>query len=322
VLGGGNKTGAAGDFDIFGKWSIFSSSSNDGYIGFAIENRHHLAPITPANLNKTIGLRWQTADGFNQQKLSLIQIWWEQYLFNHHFGFRVGKIDQYDFFDANDYESSNLYFVNEALSSNPAIAAPSNGLGAVIGIFIKKLYMLAGIGDTNAEKTSLNFSAFWKKQQYFRAIEFGYHNEIDQNWGNNYHVTLWSTDPQSKPDGTQKNQGFTLSMSQHFNNNIIYLLRYSHAYPPKNSKLIQNLVVSGIIFKNLFLIPHNLLGFGFGCGSFRNVKQPQYVAESFFRIQITPYTQITPDLQLILNPSNIKNRNTVFVFGLRARIAF
>jgi porin len=42
----------------------------------------------------------------------------------------------------------------------------------------------------------------------------------------------------------------------------------------------------------------------------------------FYRFALTPAFAVTPDFQLILNPSLDPRRDTLAVFSLRARLAF
>ena len=46
----------------------------------------------------------------------------------------------------------------------------------------------------------------------------------------------------------------------------------------------------------------------------------QYVAEVYYRWQAARYLRITPDVQLILDPSRNAPNDVIGVFGLRARI--
>lgn len=48
----------------------------------------------------------------------------------------------------------------------------------------------------------------------------------------------------------------------------------------------------------------------------------EYVAEVFYRIQLTRNAQLTPDLQLIANPSNAPDDDLLGIFGVRLRTAF
>ena len=48
----------------------------------------------------------------------------------------------------------------------------------------------------------------------------------------------------------------------------------------------------------------------------------QYVAEAFYRMYLTPQIHLTPDFQLIINPSLNPDEDVVAVFGLRLRVLF
>ena len=47
----------------------------------------------------------------------------------------------------------------------------------------------------------------------------------------------------------------------------------------------------------------------------------QYVVETLYRIQITPIAQLTPDIQIIVNPTNNPNEDILAVFGIRLIIS-
>ena len=70
-------------------------------------------------------------------------------------------------------------------------------------------------------------------------------------------------------------------------------------------------------------IDANLFGLAFAWGEPEvNSLRSQYVIESFLRLQVFPSIQITPDIQLIIHPSEAPDENILAVFGMRFRIAF
>ena len=185
---------------------------------------------------------------------------------------------------------------------------------------------MAALNDVNARTTSLDVSSFFTQARYFTAIELGYHNIEDNSWKTNYHITLWHADRQSDIKGSPENMGVTISLLYNFREIVIPFLRYTHASPilkPNNADpSITNLLAMGVILPNFLGKVHNLVGLGFSYGSFSNKQPDQYVLEGFYRLQLTPSIQLSPDLQLIFNSNNTNKRNPVLVFGARARIAF
>jgi porin len=80
-------------------------------------------------------------------------------------------------------------------------------------------------------------------------------------------------------------------------------------------------VTAGIGLRGIFGNRDDLTGVAVAWGqpedrSLRN----QYVAEVFYRVQLTEYIQVTPDLQLIVEPSKNRENDTIGVLGLRIRI--
>jgi len=45
----------------------------------------------------------------------------------------------------------------------------------------------------------------------------------------------------------------------------------------------------------------------------------EYVVETFYRLQLTPFVQVTPDAMMVINPSNNPDRDVEGVFSLRVR---
>ncbi|MEO2034265.1 MAG: carbohydrate porin [Planctomycetaceae bacterium] len=48
----------------------------------------------------------------------------------------------------------------------------------------------------------------------------------------------------------------------------------------------------------------------------------QYILETFYRIDITPHTHLTPDIQIIIDPANAPTMDAVAVAELRLRTLY
>ena len=89
----------------------------------------------------------------------------------------------------------------------------------------------------------------------------------------------------------------------------------------KRKGLVKQYAAGGFVWTNPFGNDEDWFGTGFGWvdPTAPNTRD-EYVAEAFYRAQLTPLVQVSPDLMLIINPSkNSKNRNIEAVFTLRAR---
>ena len=70
----------------------------------------------------------------------------------------------------------------------------------------------------------------------------------------------------------------------------------------------------------------DLLGVGLNWGqpnedTFGPGLRNQYTAEVFYRWQLAPQLAITPDVQLIIDPALDQEQSSIWIFGLRARLA-
>ena len=71
----------------------------------------------------------------------------------------------------------------------------------------------------------------------------------------------------------------------------------------------------------------DLLGFGLNWGepnedTFGTGLSDQYTLELFYRLQIAQRLAVTPNVQLLIDPAENPESDQIWVFGLRARIAF
>ncbi len=74
----------------------------------------------------------------------------------------------------------------------------------------------------------------------------------------------------------------------------------------------------GVLFRK-----NDQLGVGFSWGRPQTSgARDQYTTEIFYRMQLLPSLAVTPDVQLVIDPSFDRSKSVVAVFGLRARLAF
>ena len=320
------KEGAVGDLDIFGEWSLPGTEADRSwFVGYQAEMRHRLFTSSrPSELGASAGSLWGTTDGFNTQDMSLVQLWWQQAFFDEALRYRIGKVDQVDFFDIGTFNSANLFFSNAAFSASPTIAAPENGLGAAVSVSPSdNWYLNVGMGDANGRKTSMGFSSFFDDNDYFTAAEFGLTPKI-QGYGQGYYqFTVWHTDGRkihNKPKQSS-GKGFSLRFEQYFGEDVLPFVTYSRA--SGGATAVRQLVTAGVGLRDIFGYKDDIVGVAVGWGqpedrSLRN----QTVAELFYRMQISDYLQLTPDIQIIREPSRNRDNDTIGVFGLRLRLVF
>ena len=323
--GEGKNHAAGGIWDFSGLWEVFSENrGNPAYVGFRSSTRHKLfTDIPPSELGKNIGSLWRTDGTYGENKFFISQLWWEQHLFDNKLSFRVGKIDQSDYIDSFNFSSARLFFINSAFSSNPTISYPGNGLGATAFYQPAKFfYILSSFGDANGDSSTFDFGTFFDEQEFFTGIEIGFLTDITRQGNGNYHIAIWHSDRIKKED-VPSGKGLAITFQQQFRNEYNLFLRYSFTNGDVTD--VKQLLSGGIgVYNPLHLgIDDNLFGLAFAWGEPENNSlRSQYVIESFLRLQVFPNIQVTPDIQLIIHPSEAPDDNIVAVLGIRFRVAF
>ncbi len=316
---GAERWAAAGDFDVFGTWHAIGEEGRDaGLLGFEVEYRHNFGGITPSELNQQFGSLLLTSSGFNDHAVGLKQIWWQQVFLDGQIFLRGGKIDQSNFFSTNRYQSANFFFLNQGLASSLAVPFPETGLGIVaFGFPDEWFYVGAGIGDASPSDTS--FSANNLDEELFIALEAGFLTALEGYGAGTYRFTVSHTDAvpsRNQPSGA----AFAISIDQELGKFVPF------------ARLAISSEKGLTTFRKIFSAGFGLVdpfgnqGDEFGVGLVLTEPDNQelrneWVLESFYRIQLTPTLQITPDLQLIINPAS-GTSDLVAVASLRFRIQY
>jgi carbohydrate-selective porin OprB len=195
--GPGDRTGASGELNLFGKGRLIGTSDQDyaGYLGFKGRYRYQIGSQTPNDLDSQIGTLWSTTDGFGELTPSLIQLWWEQHLFENALVVTAGKLDANNFYNNYRFADDNNFFFNRAFSSNPARNHPDNGLG-VNFLFkpVAPFYVSTGFQDAQGQATTTGFSTFGEGD-YFYGVEVGMAPKMQGYGQGNYRLTFEYTDP-------------------------------------------------------------------------------------------------------------------------------
>jgi porin len=312
---------AVGDLDFFGRWNLVNRGDPwPGALVFFTENRHRFTDIPPSNLGGAIGSLWGTTNAFSQQDYALTQLYWEQGSREDRLVSRLGKMDPESIYDRSRYVSANEAFLNQAFSTTLAMPVPNTGLGAALAISpISKTYILGGVHDANGDKTSFGDI---DKGELFTAIEFGVAPGHGKPGAGLYHVTLWHSDAREVAD-IPSGRGIALTLQQEIGpyGRIVPFFRYS--YGEGGATPVRQAIATGVGFEEPFGQNNDLIGIGLSWGqpSDRALRD-QYVLEAFYRFQVTPYTNLAPDIQVTFDPSENPAEETIVVGGIRLRTLF
>jgi len=330
----GDQGAAAGDFDFFGRWRLWGETTgNTGTIGFNLRHRHSYTATPPSQLGNNLGSGWNVTSGFSDTGFELTQAYLDQYFLDRNVAFRVGQIFQDLHFDTYSFKSQKLYFLNAAFSDNPAVAFPGPGVGfATLIRPVKDWYFIMGVGDAQERKLDSALDALFS-DKLFSGVELGWAPTSGYLKNHSFTLFSWFTPASSggqNPDG----EGIAFTYEWQLRREFGVFARYS--WSASRATLVNHLGTLGMVWGSPFGRERDFLGVAFGWGVpadqpvedlepsplFDQLPRDQGVLEVFHRFQITPLLQITPDAQLLIHPSYNPDHDVIWVFSLRARLAW
>lgn len=322
----GESNAPGGVFRFYGTWKPSTiDQSQPGSLVYKIEHRHSLGnDIAPKQLGGEVGYAGLTAVTFSDAGYLLTNLYWTQNFNDNQFAYVIGQVDVTDYVDI--YGLVNIWteFNNLAFTTNPAIPAPNQGLGAAVRWTIdNNYYVLAGFADANGNpgKPLDGFDTFFKDREYFKHLEFGWAGSWENHFTDNIHLTLWQMDELEQadvPDGW----GTAFSFSREFGHWLPFLRM---GYGDGGGAILDRSISTGFGYSARGGSDRLSLGLNWGrpnADIYSEANESQYTIESYYRMQVAKHLQVTPDIQLLLNPALNPQEDLVWVLGLRARLAF
>ncbi|HEY1868354.1 MAG TPA: hypothetical protein VGG70_08640, partial [Candidatus Cybelea sp.] len=173
----------------------------------AVEARGPLAaPFAPLQAGILAGSGVATAATWGQFGIGVTQAYVRQSLAGNKFQYTVGKIFAPNYVDGYPLFDDNRQFLNLAFSTNPTIAVPLRGFGAVVAAFpgTGNLYLTGGMFTANSSDTGSTIGDFFSRNEHFYFLEVGQTSFARAGFPihgrgafdrNNIHVTFWYRDP-------------------------------------------------------------------------------------------------------------------------------
>lgn len=236
-------------------------------------------------------------------------------------------------------------FLNNALSNNPTIPFPDNGLGVAINYNpIDFWYISAAIADAQADIRETGFrTTFYNEDYFFYVFETGITPQLDSVNGSlqgAYRVGLWN-DPQPKKHSDSNKTfrddiGFYLSCDQMLvkentapedSQGLGMFVRYGYASSKRND--ITNFWSLGFQYEGLLEgRDDDVVGLGFAQGFFSDAASATYTEdyesalEVYYNAQVTPWLNISPSIQYIANPNGNRAVSDAVILGIRVQMIF
>ena len=241
------------------------------------------------------------------------------------FSFVAGVVDATDYLTMYGLINPWTSFSNLAFLTEPTIPIPNQGLGAAFGwMATRNIYLVGGLADSNSDPSEPGdmWDSFFDDSEYLKHIEIGWTSSQDRIYFDNIHLTYWHADERvnaATPDGW----GLSFSYAKFFDDKWMPFLRIGYA--EDGGSLYERSVGTGLGY--YMAGTRDLLGVGLNWSkpsesSFGPGLNDQYTLEVYYRYQLSQNLALTPDIQYIKDPALNPDEDSLWVFGLRARLAF
>jgi carbohydrate-selective porin OprB len=261
------------------------------------------------------------ADANNDSYLMLTEIWFEQQIGK--FAFKAGKFGMGQDFDINNSANSETdQFLAGSLVNNSALEFPSdNGASLMLRYNpVEEIGVIAGMSESDSD---------WDKgfQNAFYAAGLEYKSNFLGQEGN-WRLYGWynGTDRTELIDANKSvssNQGFALSADQSFEKLGGIFLRYG-MQDDKVSELSSTISAGLSLSGSQWNREEDNLAIAIALNQTTQDlnTDDEYLIETYYNLKLNDNFNISPDLQLIINPLGDSDRDAVTTFGIRTQLNF
>lgn len=322
----GNNVGASGVFRIYGKYNFVGRGTpHEGGLIFKFSNRHR---YTENSLREygilDVGYEGVLQSVYNDQKWRMGNLYWRQTFGSNKVVTYVGFVDMTDWTDVHAAASPWSSFNNIVFATGSGTIGgffPDGSFGAMVSAWLSdQIYIVGSLTDINGKATEFwkSFDTFFSKFETVKTFEIGFTPGLSSVFVQNAHITLWQVDAQSSV-GLPSGWGVAGSVSWLIGGKHLPFLRGGWAQD--GGTLYDASVSLGYTYN---IAGPNTLGVGLNWNSpnentFGVELRDQFSSEIFYLWKMTHHSEITPNLQLIVNPAFNTSTNFTAVFGLRGR---
>ncbi|MGI9201100.1 MAG: carbohydrate porin [Woeseiaceae bacterium] len=293
-----------------------------GYLQYQRIDVKQLTDVTGVAFSQALGINFFTSDSVADVNAVKALLWRHDFP-EEVFGFSIGHVELSDIdgggcsYTCDDTAS----FISAPLATNVARTLPGQGAGVVADWqIVDNVFLHGGVADARGNG-KIDFGNAFRQDEYAVAGALSLVNPFEHLGDGFYKFSYYYVTPtkQGTPQAAAETEGIQINIEQDVGD-VGLFGKYVRAFGRKGS--IRQSAAAGAVWKNPFGYEEDWLGLGFGWvdPTAANTND-EYVAESFYRLQLTPFVQVSGSAQLIINPS--QNPNDVEgVFTLRARGIF
>jgi hypothetical protein len=273
--------------------------------------------------------------------MNLLEAFYTQKFLEEKVYFSIGKTHSVVFIDNNAYANDErTQFVGKPFVDNPVLTGEDE-YGPLVAMGLSPLENLSFVGLV-ASSSHDGRKSVWNnvQDQPFLAAQFTYSPKIGKR-GGHYRAYVWDATYDhpdlTHPDTDKPGWGVGLSLDQELSGKAGVFARF--AYNNKQVYPVEWFWSVGASFKGL--IPtrgDDELGVGIaglmGNGNLNKAEADtgylltgdnegtEYHAEAYYRIAVSEFLSITPDLQYVMDPLGNSHNDDVFAAMLRAHLSF
>ncbi len=323
----GDDETAAGMVRFFGSWELVGrGTKNSGAFVWKVEHRHKYTDIPPQSFGFDQGIVGLIEPPFSDQGGRVTNLYWRQHLNDGKVTLLGGLLDVTDYVDVFILGIPWSGFMNLAFSTGTStIFLPNDAATGFAGgaMLTDEIYIIGGIANAYTDSTDPfdTVNDFFSENEYFTSFELGWTQSQDQIYLENTHLTFWHVDS-SIPAGTPGGWGTAFQYVTFINENLMPFIRAGFA--DDGGTLMEKSVSVGLGYQKI--AGRDLLGIGLNWGEPNEDTlgpglKDQITVELFYRFQLAEQFALTPDIQYIQDPALNPNEDSLWIFGLRARLA-
>lgn len=340
-------TNSLTDEDIaWGGWMLLEASwspvnrggNNEGGLVAALDWRHTISGSKNALFQFETGSLWPTDFLYLEWDPWFSSLYWQQRLSKGKFVFRVGNQAAPQFIDFFRYKDGRTSFSGSPFTAAPgSIPTPPPGFGASFRwspIEGSEFYVAGTLNDMNADVHEFDWENIFRYGQFFYGLEFGKNWRRSKGDFDHLHLLIFYADRVDTSPPVFPNEaggGFKLAGEKQWNR-IVGFGSYTYNTAEGGSfgiALIRQAINAGFAVNR----PLNIggeVGVGFswaeptdGVGLAgtpqRQPVKDQYGMEVYWKLLVTSDLWVTPNLQVIVNPTYNPGTESVVVPGLKFR---
>lgn len=233
----------------------------------------------------------------------------------------VGQIDATTFFNNISVANNDRdKFTSEAFTRD-AVRSTTDafGLGATVEVNPTDwLYLRAGFIDGNSSLDRPKWDTF-EKGDYIYLGEIGLMADVEGMGKGVYRLSPWYAE---NGELGQTGEGVTFSFEQELPIDATVFARASAANRRRTD--LEAFLGGGIVFTNPFGFDRDHIGIAAGAGvpSDDDNRNYTYLLDSYWNMQLTERFEFGPSLQVHIKPAKDRDRDALFVGGLRCMWRF